>query len=662
MVRLFMRLFVVFCVLLGSSGVPSAAEDTADKKDIFVLPELQIDAERASYNGLISRFQDEITPEMIELKPTRDPVELLRSMNSSVTVSNSLLGSIMTPELRGFDGKHTKVLIDGCPVNTPWNGTSSLSGFPLRRLQKATIAPGGASLIYGSSGMGGAVNLTLPTARDLEGLTFTQEYGGQGTRHQEFIYGNVSHQNEHLFGLFLDNYDGKRRYKNFGTGGNNSDNQMFMYRGRVETDNGWVFKATILKSDGNVSIPNYKERFEPWEMSHRDFVVEKDLGNDSNLVLRYATYRDYSATQFYTDYTLNGASGTVDPSYDVTVEMKTTEALYNFKLGKRHSFTIGGQQQEVKDTGHTVSAKASNKWLTNKGYFISDSIKAGDKLNLHLVARSDESFESDSENSWAFNSDYQITDRANIGFAISKTLRFPNVQELYRASKLYGNENLKPEKADNLEFRLGYQINNRWNASLGRFSSDIENKISLTTTAVAATIPGVGTLKANDNYYVNIAESKIAGWEFAVNGSINENVDAWLSYTRLDRAEDETNGLRIVAKPEFRITAGSIYRKGKNSLMLTCEHQGQTRATSTLDSSGKATAYPKVDASTIFDLGIRRQITNDFALYFNVENLTDVDDAVVMQASDTKNKTGLLMDPIYYRNGRRATMGMEVKF
>ncbi len=628
----------------------------------YTLPPLTIDAEKATYQGLISRPQDEISQEVIKHKPTSNPVELLRSLNSSITTGNSLLGAIFTPQLRGFESNQTKVLVDGCPVNTPWNGASSLSGFPLRRLQKVSVIPGGSSLIYGPNTMAGAVNLTLPTAKDLEGLTFTQEAGSEGTRHQEYLYGLVDKNNEHLIGMFLDDSNGTRRYKTYGTGETRGDNQMFMYRGRVEAGKGWVVKATVMDSDGTLSIPNYMERFEPWRMSHRDFVVEKDFGNDRNLILRYASYMDFSSTQYYFDYNLTMASGTVNPAEDVTVRMKTSEVLYNFPLGGNHHLTIGGQKQEIKDVGHTVKANVANTWLETKGYFISDSISATDKLNLHLVARSDESFASDKENTWSAAADYKILSKSSIGIGLSHTLRFPNFQELYRGSKVFGNENLEPEKANNRELRFSHRFTDTWQTTIAHFSSDIDSKITSVIAAADATVPGVGTVKKKDSYYINIDESKISGWELGLNGTFNSKFDGWLSYTKLDKAEDTKNDLRLVSKPGFRMTGGVVYHAEKNSAMLTCEHQGRIPATQTLDSAGKATPYEGVDSSTCFNLNLRRQVTKDCSFYLNIENLTDKDDIVLNQASDTKNKTGLLMDPIYYMSGRKTLLGMELKF
>ncbi|MFZ2960637.1 MAG: TonB-dependent receptor [Candidatus Ozemobacteraceae bacterium] len=639
-----------------------ASETDAKHEKSYILPTLLIDAERGTYQGLITRPQDEISSEVIKLKPTRNPVELLTSLNSSISVSNGLLGGIFTPVLRGFDGNQTKVLIDGCPVNTPWNGASSLSGFPLRRLQKATVVPGGSSLVYGPGAMAGAVNLTLPTARDLEGLTLVQEAGSMGTHHQEYLYGRVAHKNEHLLGLFLDDEDGSRKYKTQGSGSARSDNKMFMYRGRVETDNGWAFKATILDSDGTLSIPNWSERFEPWRMSHRDFVVERDFGNEKNLILRYAAYMDFSSTQYFTDRSLTIASGPINSAEDVTIRMKTMEALFNFTAGDKHHLTIGGQKQEVQDVGHTVKPKAAGTWLDTTGMFISDNINATDKLKFHLAARNDESYASnDKESSWSVTTDYKVGSRSNLGFSVSRTLRFPNVQELYRGTKVLGNENLEAEKANNREFRFAHQLSDNWKASIAHFDSDIENKITSVVAAADAYVPGVGkvvgTGKKKDSYYINIDEAKISGWEVGVNGKINEKFDSWVSYTKLDKADDTKKNLRLASKPDFRMTGGVMYHQGRMSGMLSCEHQGKIQATKTLDTSGKATVYDKVDASTCFDLNLRWNASNDSSVYVSVENFTNQDDVVLTQGSNLTNN-----DLLYYRTGSKTVLGMELKF
>jgi outer membrane receptor for ferrienterochelin and colicin len=135
-----------------------------------------------------------------------------------------------------------------------------------------------------------------------------------------------------------------------------------------------------------------------------------------------------------------------------------------------------------------------------------------------------------------------------------------------------------------------------------------------------------------------------------------------MGYTIFERVHDSQTNLRLVAKPDFRITGGASYSRGKFSAMLTCMHQGKTPGTQTVDSSGRATQYDKVAASTLLDLGLRHELSHDCSIYVNVENLTDKDDAILIQGSDLANKFGLLRDPLVYNNGRKTVLGMELKF
>ena len=186
----------------------------ADKT--YVMPELAIGAERATYQALIRRPQDEIDSEKIQMNPSNNPVKMLRSINSSVTLGGGLGGSTVTPSVRGLSSKYTNVTIDGIPVNTPWNWSSVISGFPLHRLKKVTLTNTGSAMVNGSNAVAGSINFSMPTAKDYEGFTLRGEVGSKGTRHTELMAGFVEDKQEHLIGVFKDVYDGQKRMENEG--------------------------------------------------------------------------------------------------------------------------------------------------------------------------------------------------------------------------------------------------------------------------------------------------------------------------------------------------------------------------------------------------------------------------------------------------------------
>lgn len=660
-------LMVLFLLSAAFAGAETVAADETSKPEAstsqtYKLPDLSIDAERATFQGLISRPQDEVDAKTIELKSQKNPIKLLHAFNSSVLIGGGLRGATVTPAMRGFDGKYTAVTVDGCPVNTGWNGTSPLSGFPLSRMQKITAVPSGTGLVFGSNSVAGAVNFVLPTARDLEDFTITQEVGGDGKRHQEYIYGHVSENNEHLFGFFMDEYYGKRRFKDFsnfndaankaadkasinlGTVDNRSDNRSFLYRGKLELENDWTLKATVLESHGSISCPSYYERFDPWNMSLYDYAVEKDFGENGNLTMRYAKYQDFSSTwQYPKDKDLE--VGTLDAKGDVRVKMNTMEVLYNVEANHKNFVTVGAIKQEIEDIGHTFLTAGSKK-VDTTGYFISDAIKATEKLDLNIIGRSDSNYEGDAKFSWALNSNYAINDKTGAGFGLSKIIRNPNMGEMYRGSgKTKGNPDLSAEDADNLEFRLNHKFTDKWQASLAWFSSEIEDYID------ADTISGK---------YKNIKKAEVSGLEFSVNGKINDKFDIWAGYTDFAKAENKSDNVRLRDKPQYRAVAGTTYHQNKLSAMLTMSHQGETEAI--------GTTFPKVDASTMFDLSIRQQATKDLAIYLSIENLTDQDDVQLSQQDGKAvfNKDGTVnlnsSGPINYEPGRLVTLGMELKF
>ena len=103
--------------------------------------------------------------------------------------------------------------------------------------------------------------------------------------------------------------------------------------------------------------------------------------------------------------------------------MKTWEALYNFKAGEKNYINLGVQNQKVADSHDSVSADYKNKEYDNTSFFIADSIKANDKLNVHVAARSDESYEGERDTSYSLNTNYEFNGKFSFGLGYSHTIQ-----------------------------------------------------------------------------------------------------------------------------------------------------------------------------------------------------------------------------------------------
>jgi len=69
------------------------------------------------------------------------------------------LGSLNEASIRGSTAEQVLVLVDGVSMNNPGSGEADLSQIPLDNVEKIEIIRGGASAMYGSSAVGGVINI-----------------------------------------------------------------------------------------------------------------------------------------------------------------------------------------------------------------------------------------------------------------------------------------------------------------------------------------------------------------------------------------------------------------------------------------------------------------------------------------------------------------------
>ena len=656
----------------------SEAVEMTEADKTYVMPELAIDAERATYQALITRPQDEITPEQMEAISTHNPVEMLRAYNSSIALGGGLGGATVVPRIRGLSGRYTNVTVDGMTVNTPWNWSSPLSGFPLSRLSKITLSNTGSAMVNGHNAVAGSVNFVLPSGRTHKGFTLGMETGGEGTRHFDVMYGFADGNNEHIIGVFKDEYDGSRKFSDGSFYKNGRDNTMFYYKGQFELSHGWLFKSTIMHNEGSITVGDAWggtfEKFDPWKMSLRSYALFKDFGNDSNFTLRYSRYNDYSRDVYYTDGTFTQIMNPGQEDGFTNVNMKTWEALYNFKANDKNYINIGIVNQKVSDSHDSLSKEYIGKEIDNTSFFIADSMKATDKLNIHLVARSDEDYEGERDTSYSINTKYDINDKFDIGLGYSHTIQLPTLQDLYRVNSrngqlrnTVGNPNLENEKSDSYEVRLGYKHNDKWNFNLTAYKYEIEDMIT-SKTAQELGIAGndcwlpdkdgnILQFANNTNVATNVDEAEISGVEFGARGKLSDNFNLSLSYTKFSKADEKNKAAntttRMSSVPDYRATMALEYHKNKTTCVLTLSHQGETEARNN-------NAVTKLDSSTIADFYIKQQCNKDFSVYLKVANIGDKKDVILAQnAVGNHNANGT--NGYYYEQGRVVTFGMELK-
>ena len=128
-----------------------------------------------------------ITREEIEQAGQVSVAELLRSVPSVSFTTSGGFGSDTDVRLRGGEGQHTMVLVDGVPVTdtTSTRNAADFTLLPAASIERIEVLRGPQSALYGSDAMAGVINIV--TRQAASGLTGSArlEGGSFGTWRQE---------------------------------------------------------------------------------------------------------------------------------------------------------------------------------------------------------------------------------------------------------------------------------------------------------------------------------------------------------------------------------------------------------------------------------------------------------------------------------------------
>ncbi len=95
----------------------------------------------------------------IDRSPGRTLVELLSQQAGLQFASNGGLGKTATLFIRGLEGRHTLLLVDGIRVGSATVGSPSLDNLPLEAVDRIEIVRGPMSSLYGSGAFGGVIQI-----------------------------------------------------------------------------------------------------------------------------------------------------------------------------------------------------------------------------------------------------------------------------------------------------------------------------------------------------------------------------------------------------------------------------------------------------------------------------------------------------------------------
>ncbi|HHK40812.1 MAG TPA: TonB-dependent receptor, partial [Planctomycetaceae bacterium] len=124
-----------------------------------------------------------ISGESIRRAGFQNAAEALRTIPGVNVVRQGNVGGLTSVFLRGANSQHTKVLLDGIPLNDPSGATRAFdfSLLTVDEIERIEILRGPQSVLYGSDAIGGVVNIITKRGEGPVQVRATGEGGSYGT-------------------------------------------------------------------------------------------------------------------------------------------------------------------------------------------------------------------------------------------------------------------------------------------------------------------------------------------------------------------------------------------------------------------------------------------------------------------------------------------------
>lgn len=368
-------------------------------------------------------------------------------------------GTNIDYSVRGGRNKHTLVLIDGVPLNDPSgiNAGYDLRYLPLSQIESIEVLKGGLSTLYGTGAMAGVINIKLksPGSKPLSGTV------DAGASSYETFHQNIQ------------------------AGGTNNDWSYLLMAGNVQSEgfsaaldtdpsatfdkDGFSRQNVMFKAGHQVSQRFGLNVFGAWEKFRADYDAYEFT--DAPDVQRFRQYR------FGFNSKLSYDKGELEGKMAYNVNERTFESSFpadydgrnlQVEIVQRHRFSslvqglfgLNYQHLAFDEKGAVLGDTARMSMFDPYASLLLDfpsglNVHAGVRLNTHSVYGSkvvynlNPSFLFNQQKFWSFK----------LIASLSSSYITPSVYQLY---SIFGNKDLLPEEAVNLEAGFSVYGGEKW--------------------------------------------------------------------------------------------------------------------------------------------------------------------------------------------------------
>lgn len=553
--------------------------------------------------------------------------DLLREAPGVSINRSGPVGAITQARIRGAEGNHTLVLIDGIEVNDPAFGSEfDFASLTTGDLQRIEVLRGPQSALYGSDAIGGVINITTPRRAGQQRGTFVAEAGSFATLRLGSSIALGDDANGFRFSAEHQDTDGVDASR---IGSEDDGFEVLTIHGKGWTQLSDAIDAELVVRYNDSSADADRQDFDFPSTSTQGLIVDANNGNDASRLYARLAFQAQQAdgalvhnlaidlTDTESDFISDGSVSGGNNGKRVKVGLDSTWRVDGDRWN--NFFTASLNHEQLDFTNRSASLPDANYSADDDQSSVTLAWQAhGNRASAGLSVRHDVNDRFEDATSVRATTSYMIdASRTRLHASIGQGVTSPSFFELFGfiPSSFIGNPDLKPETS------LGWDIGAEQSLFGGRalvdvtlFSSRLDDEIA----TVFDFDPVLGFISRP----VNVdGTSKRTGVEIALEAELSESLRLRGQYTYLDA--EEANGQEELRRPENTgsLSLGWRFAADKGVLSITHVFNGEAQDSEFVF----ATAEDRVtlDSYNLLNIALRYQLTPKVAVFVRGENLLD---------------------------------------
>jgi len=478
------------------------------------------------------------------------------------------MGGTSAINMQGMGGKYILFLVDGERLAGEIRENTDYNRINMENIERIEVVKGAASTLYGSSAVGGVVNIITKTPERPVEINIHSRNGGMGENHMGINVGGkwnkwtthtaISYRNAKSYELQNSSY----LVRSFEDGTTHTDNQLRVTHidGSLNRTIDQKFQYRINPAITTELKLGYfdNERFNAGleGQKRRDFY--QDYNGTARFNWQVNPGSRLEATYHYDNYSKYDYFLILDKRESNYISViHNPRLLYNQKIGTRHELTSGIEFLAEPLTSFMFSDDVFRNTHSYVAY-IQDDLTLGKRWNIISGLRYDHHSAFGGHLSPKLSAMYKagaMTFRG--GYAAG--YRSPNTRELYTdwdhrgIFRLIGNENLRPETSHNYNLSAEFW-HDKLNASVVGHYNQINNKIQ-----------HMWNLQQDSAFHQNIDRATIWGADLNLTWRVFQNVTLRAAYAYVkDMAEEDGRNLSatrphsLALRTEYRLRIKSV--------------------------------------------------------------------------------------------------------